>query len=71
MESIPSLLSLYEKNKGNHFVILGVSWDYSKDRWKKAIVRTGMPWPQTIDHDEHNGQLAEYYAFDRFLLRAQ
>jgi len=23
-----------------------------------------MPWPQVIDHDEHNGKLAEYYAPD-------
>lgn len=64
MESIPSLRSLYEKNKGNHFVILGVSWDYNKNNWKKAIIKTGMPWSQVIDHDEHNGRLAEYYALD-------
>jgi thiol-disulfide isomerase/thioredoxin len=64
MAAIPSLRSLYEKNKGKNFVILGVSWDYNKDSWKKAIIRTGMPWPQVIDRDEHNGKLGEYYAFD-------
>jgi len=64
MASIPPLRSLYEKHKGRRFVILGVSWDYNKDSWKRAILKTGMPWPQVIDHDEHNGKLAEYYAFD-------
>lgn len=64
MASIPSLRSLYEKYKDGDFVILGVSWDFNKERWKKAIIQTGMPWPQVIDHDEHNGKLAEYYALD-------
>jgi thiol-disulfide isomerase/thioredoxin len=64
MASIPSVRSLYEKNKGQHFVILGVSWDYTHDRWKNAIIKTGMPWPQVIDRVNSEDGLAHYYGLE-------
>jgi thiol-disulfide isomerase/thioredoxin len=64
MKSIPSLQAFYKKNKGPRFDILGVSWDYTADRWKNAIIKTRMPWPQVLDLQNTGAGLGNYYGLD-------
>jgi thiol-disulfide isomerase/thioredoxin len=54
----PSVKALYEKYKENKFEILGVSCDTDQDKWKKAIVKDRLSWPQTIDPKK---ELSNYY----------
>jgi thiol-disulfide isomerase/thioredoxin len=57
----PSVKALYEKYKENKFEILGVSWDTDQDKWKKAIVKDRLSWPQTIDPKK---ELGNFYAIE-------
>ena len=55
----PSVKVLYEKYKANQFEILGISSDTDQDKWKKAIVKDRLSWPQIIDPKK---ELINYYA---------
>jgi hypothetical protein len=57
----PSVKALYEKYKENKFEILGVSWDTDPDKWKKAIVKDRLSWPQAIDPKK---ELGNFYAIE-------
>ena len=45
----PGLIKQYEKYKDQGFEILGVSFDYDRDSWIKAIDEDGLTWENVCD----------------------
>ncbi len=46
MRSMPGLKELYAEHVGEHFEIIGISLDKSRDNWLGAIERLGLNWVQ-------------------------
>jgi peroxiredoxin len=59
----PALNALYEKYKGQGLEMLGVSFDAagSEQKWKQAIVKDGMKWPQVADMRGSDTDFSNYY----------
>jgi peroxiredoxin len=57
----PWLHSLYDRFRGKGFVILGISLDYKKDAWVKAIEEDKVEWPQGSELKGFRGQIPELY----------
>lgn len=49
LKSVPYLRHLYENYKDKGFEIISISLDYNETKWKGAISKFDMPWPQLID----------------------
>ncbi len=45
----PELKKIYSEFKDKNFDILGVSLDFNKDNWIKAINQDGLPWFHVSD----------------------
>jgi len=60
----PALKAFYEQHKGKDFEILGISQDKDKVKWRQAIVKDGLSWPQVIEPAEKARQLSDFYAID-------
>lgn len=70
----PHMKATYEKFKDKGFTILQYSVDVKKDekKWKEAIVKDGLPWPQASDLSTGRAPVAELYGVqpipDSFLI---
>ncbi len=60
----PDLNVLYKKYKDKDFVIVGVSLDRDKQQWKQAIAKDQLLWPQLIDPNAFDGEMAKYYGIE-------
>jgi len=60
----PDLNVLYKKYKDKGFVIVGVSLDRDKQMWKQAIAKDQLLWPQLIDPNAFDGEMAKYYGIE-------
>lgn len=70
----PHMKATYEKFKDKGFTILQYSIDVKKDekKWKEAIVKDGLSWPQASDLANGKAPVAELYGVqpipDSFLI---
>lgn len=70
----PHMKVIYEKFKDKGFTILQYSIDVKKDekKWKEAIVKDGLVWPQASDLSKGKAPVAELYGVqpipDSFLI---
>lgn len=46
---MPNVVKLYDKFKGDKFEIIGISLDIDEAKWKNAIAKMNMTWPQACD----------------------
>jgi len=60
----PDLNVLYKKYKDKDFAIVGVSLDRDKQKWKQAIAKDQLLWPQLIDPTAFDGEMAKYYGIE-------
>jgi len=60
----PDLNVLYKKYKDKDFAIVGVSFDRDKQKWKQAIAKDQLLWPQLIDPNAFDGEMAKYYGIE-------
>jgi len=60
----PDLNVLYKKYKDKDFVIVGVSLDRDKQQWKQAIAKDQLLWPQLIDPNAFDGEMAKHYGIE-------
>ena len=49
------------KYRSKGFEIVGVAYDADIEKWKKAIQKDGLSWPQVTDVKQSNGELGSYY----------
>ncbi|MGJ1534260.1 redoxin domain-containing protein [Sphingobacterium multivorum] len=70
----PHMKVIYDKYKDKGFTILQYSVDFKKDekKWKEAIVKDGLDWPQASDLSTGRSPVAELYGVqpipDSFLI---
>lgn len=57
----PNVVKMYNKYKAKGFEILGVSLDKDEARWKTAISKDGLEWPQVSDLKFWNSKAAKLY----------
>lgn len=57
----PTMVSLYEKYKGDEFEILGVSLDKEKEKWLAAIELDNLTWLQVSDLKQWESIAAKKY----------
>jgi len=57
----PYWKELYAKYRSKGFEIVGVAYDADIEKWKKAIQKDGLSWPQVTDVKQSNGELGSYY----------
>ncbi|MCX2678777.1 TlpA disulfide reductase family protein [Galbibacter sp. EGI 63066] len=66
------LVEQYELYKNKGFEILGVSLDTNKEKWKKAIEKDGLTWPNISDLKGNDNEAAMIYGVrdipDNFLI---
>ena len=71
-EENPGLVELYNLYKDKGFTIVGVSLDYNKERWLKAIETDGLPWENVSDLKGVDNKAAMIYGVsslpDNFLI---
>ena len=61
-KSNPQLVELFQKYKDKNFTLLSVSIDEEPDRWKAAIEKNGLVWPQVIDIKGWQSEVAKTFA---------
>ncbi|MDR2472377.1 MAG: TlpA family protein disulfide reductase [Tannerella sp.] len=61
-KEMPSLITLYDKFKGDKFDIVGYSLDRKAEVWKKGINDLLIPWPQMSDLEYWTSEGAKRYA---------
>ncbi|QBQ42282.1 TlpA family protein disulfide reductase [Sphingobacterium psychroaquaticum] len=47
--SFPRIREVYDKLKGQNFIVINVSIDKNKEAWLKAVGEENNPWPQLYD----------------------
>lgn len=57
----PKLKELYAKHHYKGFEIIGISLDTDESKWKKAIIKEALLWPQIIDTNGQDGEVSKYY----------
>ncbi|UEG49697.1 TlpA family protein disulfide reductase [Ferruginibacter lapsinanis] len=57
----PKVVALYKKYKAQGFEIFGVSLDYKKQAWIKAIKKDRITYTQVMDKDAWRSAVAETY----------
>ena len=59
----PNLIEAYKKYKKKNFTILSVSLELKGDtqKWLDAIKKDGLTWPQVVDYDAFNSEIAKRY----------
>lgn len=60
----PDLNDIYKKYKEKGFEMVGISFDKDSKKWRKAIVTDKISWPQVIDPQAFEGELANYYGLE-------
>lgn len=60
-EANPKVVAIYKKYKAQGLEILGVSLDFKKQAWLKAIKRDKLTYTQVIDKDAWNSAVAQQY----------
>lgn len=60
-EELPEVVELYNKYNEKGFEILGVSLDSEGDKWKKAIKKYNMIWPNVSDLKFWDSEVAHLY----------
>lgn len=60
--SLPGLKEFYEKNKGEHFDIVGVSFDKSKEKWVEAVQKFSLSWINISDIKYWDCEAGKLYA---------
>ena len=61
-KSNPQLVGLFQKYRDKNFTLLSVSIDEEPDRWKAAIEKNGLVWPQVIDIKGWQSEVAKTFA---------
>lgn len=46
----PEMIDLYNKYKGKPIEFIGVSVDHEDDKWRQAVKKDKLPWPQVISN---------------------
>ena len=59
---MPNIVEAYAKYKGKNFEIVGVSLDQDADKWKDAIKKLNITWPQMSDLKGWQNEGAQLYA---------
>lgn len=57
----PELMTVYNKFKGEHFEILGVSFDKKRENWLKAIEQDGLEWKHVSDLKYFDSEMIQLY----------
>jgi len=57
----PELVKVYDKFKGDHFEILGVSFDKKRENWLKAIEKDGLEWKHVSDLKYFDSEMIQLY----------
>lgn len=57
----PDLVKVYNKYKGEHFEILGISFDKKRENWIKAIKQDGLEWVHVSDLKYFDSELIQLY----------
>jgi peroxiredoxin len=57
----PHIVAAYNKYKHKGFDIIGVSLDYSKEAWEKAILKDSLTWTHVSDLKYWNSKAAQLY----------
>ena len=57
----PELVKVYDKFKGAHFEILGVSFDKKRENWLKAIEQDGLEWQHVSDLKYFDSEMIQLY----------
>ncbi|MCP4977223.1 MAG: AhpC/TSA family protein [Maribacter sp.] len=59
----PDMVELYNELKAKNldFEIIGVAGDFVEDRWKKAIIKDGLPWVNISDIKGFDGTVLKMY----------
>ena len=60
----PYLTSLYDHYKEKGLTIVGISLENDITKWKTAIKKDELKWPQTIDTHAFDGELSTFYAIN-------
>jgi len=60
-EANPALKVLYSNLKDKDFEIIGIAFEMDWSKWKKAIIKDGLPWKQVIDEKGFYGDLGRHY----------
>lgn len=60
-QEMPNVVKAYAKYKNKGFEIFGVSLDQDVDRWKEAIKKDGITWPQVSDLKHWDCEPAKQY----------
>ena len=60
--SLPGLKEFYEKNRGEHFDILGVSFDKNKEKWMEGVEKFALPWTNVSDLKFWDCEAGKLYA---------
>ncbi|MGN6266346.1 MAG: redoxin domain-containing protein [Ginsengibacter sp.] len=60
-QSDPALKAVYNEYKERKFTIIGISLDQSKKRWKEAIRKDKLNWPQVSDLKYWKNKTAQAY----------
>jgi thiol-disulfide isomerase/thioredoxin len=65
-EDNPELVALYNKYKDKGLEIYSVSLDTDKNKWKDAIKKDGLAWPNHVsDLKKFDSSAAKTYVIDR------
>jgi peroxiredoxin len=57
----PALRGVYDDFKNKNFAIIGISLDQSKKKWKEAIKKDSLSWPQVSDLNYWKNKVAQAY----------
>lgn len=57
----PNVVAAYNKFKDKNFTILGVSLDFKKESWKKAIAEDGLKWKHVSDLKQWSSEVVPLY----------
>ncbi|MFI2744313.1 redoxin domain-containing protein [Zhouia sp. PK063] len=60
----PFVVKAYKKYKNQNFEIVGVSLDASKDQWKRAVEKDGLPWIHVSDLKYWKNEVAQQYGIN-------
>jgi len=60
----PGLNILYDEYKGIGFQIIGLSLDKDKIKWKQAIIKDSLQWPQVVDTNAFESEIAKFYGIE-------
>lgn len=60
----PELKKLYAQYHDRGFEILGISLDTDPAKWKQALIKDQLNWPQMADPAAFEGEMSRYYGIE-------